>query len=295
MRGTVLDLRPPRRDSVQGDDEAWAEHWSAAKQETAPQRFFSWYRKAVFARTVAYFVGRYLPRQGVLVEAGSGTSETSIRIDKAEGGRVLVALDLIPAVLERCAPIMDVRVSGDVFRLPFRDDSVDGIWNVGVMEHFTQAQIDAMLREFLRVLRPGGRMILLWPGTDSVPQRLLDAAAWIVNHRRAARESFRFHPPEISRLQGRRHGRAVLARNGFVEVTIDPGFLSLAAFKTVVGEKSEGSRADRPAPPMPAYLEPEVAARPAPARASSGSPVRPPEVVGLRPEVESREGTTSGA
>src|SRR4029077_7048863 len=72
----VLDLRPT---SVAGrkEESDWTEHWSPEKQNTLPQRFFSFYRKAVFARAVAYFIDRYFPREGMLVEAGSGTSETS--------------------------------------------------------------------------------------------------------------------------------------------------------------------------------------------------------------------------
>lgn len=235
VRGDVLDLRPPSREVVQGDANAWAAHWSEDKQATLVQRFFSWYRKAVFARAVAWFTKRYFPPRGVFVEAGSGTSETSIYMDKG-AGRTLVALDLIPAVLERCDRVMDVRIAGDVFRLPFGDDSVDGIWNVGVMEHFTDAQIDAILREFHRVLRPGGRVILFWPGADSIPQKMLEAVAWVINLRPRA-EPYRFHPAEISRLRSSRHGRAVLARNGLDTVTIDPGPRTLMAFKTVVGEK----------------------------------------------------------
>lgn len=81
VRGSVLDLRPSGRTSVQGDQDAWSDHWSAETQASFVQRFFSWCRKTVFARTVAGFVGPYFLAQGVFVEAGSGTSETSIRVN----------------------------------------------------------------------------------------------------------------------------------------------------------------------------------------------------------------------
>jgi SAM-dependent methyltransferase len=258
VRGSVLDLRPAGRVAVQSDADAWSEHWSGEKQASLVQRFFSWYRKAVFARAVAWFAERYLPARGVLVEAGSGTAETSMLMRPGEG-RTLVALDLIPQVLEHCHPVMDVRLAGDLFHLPFATESVDGIWNVGVMEHFTQEQIDAILREFHRVLRPGGRVILFWPGTDSIPQRMLDAVAWVVNRRKRA-APYRFHPPEISRLASVRAGREVLARNGLLTVTIDPGPRTLMAFKTVVGEK-----------PMPARVRPSGPEARVPS--SSGEPI----------------------
>ena len=231
---TVVDLRPAGLGD-RFDVRDWTEHWSDDKQDTFAQRFFSFYRKAVFARTVRHFVDGYLPRQGVLVEAGSGTSETSMRIRK-DAGRTLVALDLIGAVLEHCHPVMDVRMAGDIMRMPFLDDSVDGIWNVGVMEHFTHDVIDQMLREFRRVLRPGGRLVLLWPGTDSPPQKLLRLIERIANSR-GRQPPLRFHPDEISQLHSVAEGRAVLERNGFDMVAADAGPRSLFAFKIVVGQK----------------------------------------------------------
>jgi SAM-dependent methyltransferase len=238
-RGGVMDLRP---DAATGKQEAidWSEHWSEEKQATAAQRFFSVYRYAVFARTVRYFTSRYFAGSGVFVEAGSGTAETSSRIDKRNGGRVLVAMDLIPEVLERCHPAMDLRLSGDIFQMPFQDASLDGIWNVGVMEHFTHDQIDRILREFHRTLKPGGRVILLWPAIFSIPQRMLRVVEWGI-HRTTENKTFRFHPDEISQIRSVRQGREVLQRNGFRPVRIDPGVHSLMAFETIVGEKHPNS------------------------------------------------------
>jgi ubiquinone/menaquinone biosynthesis C-methylase UbiE len=217
--------------------QAWSEHWADDKQQSLVQRFFSFYRKAVFARTVRYFVNCYFPKKGIFVEAGSGTAETSMRIDKFGGDRKLVATDIVQQVLTHCHPIMDGRVCGDIFCLPFADNSVDGIWNVGVMEHFTREQIDSIMGELYRVLKPGQRMILLIPGTDSPPQRILRLLEKIINVRKKEK-AFSFHPPEISQLKSMQEGRELLERNGLRSLYIDYGWYSLFAFKTVVGEKS---------------------------------------------------------
>jgi SAM-dependent methyltransferase len=239
IRNGVVDLRPGARQD-HGEDEAWSRHWDDANQTSIVQRFFSFYRKAVFARAVAYFVDHYFPRTGLILEAGSGTSETSMRVHKAKG-RTLVALDLIPGVLERCHPVMDVRVAGDIFRLPFQSDSVDGIWNVGVMEHFTHDQIDEIMREFYRVLRPGARIILFWPGTDSLPQKMLRVPEFMIGLVKGI-ENFHFHPEEISQLRSVAHGREVLARTGFDTVHGDAGLRSAFAFKVMVGAKPVGAQ-----------------------------------------------------
>jgi SAM-dependent methyltransferase len=237
LAGGIVDLRPGSS-AGKPEETAWTEHWSSSRQESLSQRFFSFYRKAIFARAVAYFVDHYLAPEGVLVEAGSGTSETSMRVDKRRGARTLVALDLIRPVLERCHPVMDVRICGDIFALPFEDASLDGIWNVGVMEHFTHPQIDAILGEFHRVLKPGARIVLLWPARFSIPQRILRVLEFFINLRRPPTDRFRFHPDEISQLRSIRQGRDVLTRNDFRPVAIDIGLRTLMAFETLVGEKT---------------------------------------------------------
>lgn len=231
----VFDLRPSTRRET--DETAWSQHWSDENQQILSQRFFSFYRKAVFSRTVQFFIERYFPPSGMFVEAGSGTSETSLRINKHGGARMLVATDVVLPVLKRCHPVMDVRVCGDIFCFPFRANSIDGIWNVGVMEHFTHAEIDQILRGFHRVLKPGGRVILLWPGSNSVPQKILRVVEKIINLR-ARQEPFHFHPDEISQLRSLREGREVLLRNGFQPLHLDTGLRSLLAFKILVGVKS---------------------------------------------------------
>jgi SAM-dependent methyltransferase len=228
----IPDLRPPAAQALGEAD--WAVHWSDERQRSPVQRFFSFWRKAVFARGVAYFINRWFAPEGVFVEAGSGTSETSIRIDRL--GRTLVALDVVLPVLRSCPPVIDVRICGDIFRLPLLDNSVDGIWNVGVMEHFTRSEIDAILSECHRVLRPGAPLILLWPAIDSIPQKMLAAVELIVNLKPRP-QRFRFHPAEISRLRSNGQARTILADNGFGTSSIDFGLRTLMAFKTVIGYK----------------------------------------------------------
>jgi ubiquinone/menaquinone biosynthesis C-methylase UbiE len=230
----IPDLRPRVNEKAELVD--WSTHWSDDRQRTIAQRFFSFYRKAVFARAVRHFIDRYFPPAGVFVEAGAGTSETSMRLNKRNGSRLLVAVDIVLPVLHRCHPIMDVKVCGDIFHLPFREESVEGIWNVGVMEHFAHDQIDGILREFHRVLKRGGRMVLLWPGVDSPPQKLLKVAAKLIQMT-TAEKNFQFHPEEISQLKSLGEGREVLVRNGFSALRVDHGFRSLMAFKTLVGVK----------------------------------------------------------
>ena len=241
-----MTTKSPAIDDLNVSDQsqrAWSEHWSDERQQTFVQRFFSFYRKAVFARAVSYFFGKYFPTKGLFLEAGSGTAETSMRIDKCGGRRKLIAADIVEPVLRQCHPVMDMRVCGDIFRLPFADESIDGIWNVGVMEHFEQTQIDSILSEFHRVLKPEHRIVLLIPGADSPPQKILRLFEKVINSRKKGGE-FRFHPAEISQVRSRHQGIEMLKRNGFETVHFNHGWRSLLAFKILVAVKDQVPVAD---------------------------------------------------
>ncbi len=56
-----------------------------------------------------------------------------------------------------------VFVEADATRLPIRERSVDFIFNSEMIEHLQPAQSEALLGEFARVLKPGGRVLLTTP------------------------------------------------------------------------------------------------------------------------------------
>ena len=62
----------------------------------------------------------------------------------------------------------------DLHRLtPFEDDSVDEILSVHVIEHFWRWEVSSVLKEWVRVLKPGGFMILECPNLLSAAAELL--------------------------------------------------------------------------------------------------------------------------
>lgn len=62
----------------------------------------------------------------------------------------------------------------DLHRLtPFEDDTIDEILSVHVVEHFWRWEVVGVLKEWVRVLKPGGKMILECPNLLSAAQELV--------------------------------------------------------------------------------------------------------------------------
>lgn len=59
-------------------------------------------------------------------------------------------------------------VSCDIRELPYEDNSVDEVLAVHVIEHFHLWEVPDILKEWTRVLKPGGQMILECPCLNKV-------------------------------------------------------------------------------------------------------------------------------
>jgi len=155
----------------------WDLHWRGQRNSIFG-RVCSLYRRQIRARSVAYHFEQFFPRQGLFAECGSGSSETSSRIKVYQ--RTLIAVDFSQEALARAARRSQISqcLQADIRQLPFDDESLDGIWNLGVMEHFPDAEQHAVLNEFHRVLRKGGRLMMWWPPKLAIDHLLLSPFGW---------------------------------------------------------------------------------------------------------------------
>jgi SAM-dependent methyltransferase len=109
----------------------------------------------------------------MLRNAGIGQKKTMKRLNLGCGDKILegyVNVDVAPSRGGR-----EPDVICDLHKLtPFESDSVDEILSVHVVEHFWRWEVVDVLKEWGRVLKPGGLMILECPNLISACQALIE-------------------------------------------------------------------------------------------------------------------------
>lgn len=215
----------------------WDRFWIRTEsRNTLFSRFTGFYRRHIIAPAVGRYLDRFFPSKGLFVECGSGTSATTNRTSK--GHRKFIALDASQYILTqtRHNPKIDHCLNGDILSLPLRNNSVDGIWNVGVMEHFSHGDIDIILGEFRRVLKKNGCVVLFWPMAYAPYEIFINIFEAFI-HAITRNGDFHIYPDEISRLRSKGQSLDIMRRNRFRNSRIRFNYRDAFSFGVVVAFK----------------------------------------------------------
>ena len=170
------------------------------------------YRTAIIKRNLEGYIFKNFAPGMSLLHAGCGSGQADVDITRR---MKVTALDISQPALDHYARENEGRavlLRASAFSVPLPDASVDGVYNLGVMEHFTEPDVVKLLREFRRVLKPGGRIVLFWPPTFGLSVFVLDTAHRVL---RLLGSTRKLHPDEITRLESRAHAERLLRLGGF--------------------------------------------------------------------------------
>ncbi|MEU7757787.1 MULTISPECIES: methyltransferase domain-containing protein [Micromonospora] len=173
------------------------------------------------------------------LDVGAGTGASAVRLrDEHDADVVTVDRALTMAAAMQVRGLSRCTVA-DANRLPFRDDSFDGAWADRTVQHLAHPR--TAIAELVRVVRPGGRIVLADPDYDTQVLDITDQAL--------ARRVLRFRADVLLRNGTLAHQHAgILATLGLADVTVEPRTLLVrnpAAADNVLGLRSWAATAAR--------------------------------------------------
>jgi dolichol-phosphate mannosyltransferase len=215
----LITLRREFRESRQAyyHPDRTAEEWNAywGQREPRPEYKFyeavaSFYRKYLIKRMLNHFIRKTFKPGERLLHAGCGGGEVD---EDVVAFANVTALDISAAAISRYKSRFNIpAMVGDVFRLPDAPQ-YDGVYNLGVMEHFSPDEIRRILTEFNRTLKTNGRILLFWPPAFGLSVFALKILRWIF--KRVLGREIIFHPAEPSLVRSRKEVNNFLEQTGF--------------------------------------------------------------------------------
>ncbi|MFA5175691.1 MAG: class I SAM-dependent methyltransferase [Candidatus Nanoarchaeia archaeon] len=192
--------------------EEWDNHWNSVNKKTNIfGKILEFYRKFIIAKAVRYYFEKYFPEKGIFVEMGSGTSQTSSKIIKHN--RTLIALDISKPALEEAQkiPQIDKIIQADILDTKLKENSINGIWNLGVMEHFNEEDIIKILNEFYKVTKKESNILLFWPPVYGSSEIFLGICEFFINLFK--KEKFHFFPKEITKIRSLKQLKGIISKS----------------------------------------------------------------------------------
>jgi SAM-dependent methyltransferase len=140
----------------------WSDDLERLHEESSQTHFLDrWTRSAIISRVGA------MPASPTIADVGCSTGYLLEDVGAACSGATIIGVDLIAAGLEKAHRLVpDAQLlRADVCELPICDGTVDAVVSANLLEHVPDDR--RALREFARILRPGGRAVIVVPAGPS--------------------------------------------------------------------------------------------------------------------------------
>ena len=239
--GPVAPVEPPSGGGAPAPDRVeadWDAYWST--ESTGIKRLYDViaviYLLFIIKPALNHYMKRYFAPGDPVLHAGCGGGQVDVDVVKRLN---VTALDNSPKALERYRALNGpncTMLEGSILDMPADAGSFAGIYNLGVMEHFYEDDIVNILRQFHRVLRPAGRLVLFWPPRYGLPNRVLRFVHYLIND--VFKKSLKLHPDEFSPIESRAQVERWLNRTGFSLVAFSFGPRDLFTHVIVVAERA---------------------------------------------------------
>jgi ubiquinone/menaquinone biosynthesis C-methylase UbiE len=191
------------------------------------------YRKYIIKPYLRKYIYNYFKPGSILLHAGCGSGQIEDTKDFT-----IIGMDISQNALNiyknnHSDPNL---LQGNILSTGIRNNTVEGIYNMGVMEHFTTEEIHTILLEFNRILKPNGKIILFIPPEYGSTVIFFKVIHYILNN--ILHKNIHFQPAEINRIQSRKHAELLVKGTGLYINEFNFGLDDLCTHVAIVLEKS---------------------------------------------------------
>jgi 2-polyprenyl-3-methyl-5-hydroxy-6-metoxy-1,4-benzoquinol methylase len=169
-----------------------------------------------WGRMVCRAFCRYIPAHSKVLEIGCGSGKITVAAAKHLGADAW-GIDINHKSVAYAGKLADYAgthaefLVGSGFSVPFANEIFDVVISEGVIEHFPPEDTEQMVREHVRVCKPGGRVIISVPNVFNLP---------LTYHKWRVGENYMAYPERSYTLNGlakllRKTGLQPIAYSGF--------------------------------------------------------------------------------
>jgi dolichol-phosphate mannosyltransferase len=236
-RFKVVSTIPAVSNPLLVDPQGWDAYWNKKERPAAAayEAIAAFYRVSVIKPQLERAIFRNFGTGAHLLHAGCGSGQVDIALQRR---MKITAIDISPVALRiyrRNNPAAVAVEHASILDLPFAAATFDGVYNLGVLEHFTEDEIRRILGQFFSVLKPGGKLVIFWPHARATSVAVLGSAHWMLNN--VLKRPIELHPPEISLLRSREWVEPFFNEAGFRLVDYSFGMRDFFVQAILVAEK----------------------------------------------------------
>lgn len=220
-------------------EKSWDEYWSSSEEKSALSRVYdviaSIYRNKLIGPRLDFELSKAFPSGAQLIHAGSGAGEVDSCVSEKFG---ITAVDISRKAVDKYSQLHPSHkaIQLDIFKLDGLIEKYDGLYNLGVMEHFSPEECTKILISAHAVLKPGGKVILFWPPHYGLSVLFLHFVHGVL--RLIQGKNFQsLHPEEPNKASTPRVARKVLEASGFKLTRFSFSPRDAFTYVVIVGER----------------------------------------------------------
>lgn len=214
----------------------WDDYW---RKERKTRVFYnlvaSFYRNYIIKKNLNRIIYSNFSKGANLLHAGCGGGEVDKDIVRYAK---VTAVDFSKYALVSYKKLHNSNVEtilSDIRKIPLKSSFFDGIYNLGVFEHFTEREGIKILVEFKRLLKPDGKVVLFWPPEYGLSVIFFKVLVFITT-RILRIKNVKFHPGEINRIKSKKQVSRMIKRSGLQFINFEFGIRDLFTYVIIIAK-----------------------------------------------------------